>query len=49
MARKPDAPGCEKPYVTGLSQIGIRNVSATTCEGYVDARSMGSDIRSVHQ
>ncbi|MFY9210146.1 MAG: agmatinase [Aestuariivita sp.] len=37
----------EKPYVTGLSQIGIRNVSSTAREGYADARSMGSDIQSV--
>ncbi|MEX0340887.1 MAG: agmatinase [Arenibacterium sp.] len=37
----------EKPYVTGLSQIGIRNVSSTAREGYVDARKMGSDIQSV--
>ncbi|MEP3331820.1 agmatinase [Sedimentitalea sp.] len=37
----------EKPYVTGLSQIGIRNVSSTARDGYVDARSMGSDIQSV--
>jgi agmatinase len=39
----------EKPYVTGLSQIGIRNVSSTAREGYEDARSMGSDILSVRQ
>ncbi len=39
----------EKAYVTGLSQIGIRNVSSTAREGYVDARSMGSDIQSVRQ
>lgn len=39
----------EKPYVTGLSQIGIRNVSSTAREGYIDARTMGSDIRSVRQ
>lgn len=37
----------EKPYVTGLSQIGIRNVSSTAREGYADARAMGSDIQSV--
>ena len=37
----------EKPYVTGLSQIGIRNVSSTAREGYLDARAMGSDIQSV--
>ena len=39
----------EKPYVTGLSQIGIRNVSSTAREGYDDARRMGSDILSVRQ
>ena len=39
----------EKPYVTGLTQLGIRNVSSTTREGYEDARSMGSDILSVRQ
>ncbi len=39
----------EKPYVTGLSQIGIRNVSSTAREGYIDARAMGSDIQSVRQ
>ena len=39
----------EKSYVTGLSQIGIRNVSSTAKEGYVDARAMGSDIQSVRQ
>ena len=39
----------EKPYVTGLSQIGIRNVSSTARDGYEDARAMGSDIVSVRQ
>jgi agmatinase len=39
----------EKPYVTGLTQIGIRNVSSTAREGYIDARAMGSDIISVRQ
>ncbi len=39
----------EKDYVSGLSQIGIRNVSSTAREGYVDARAMGSDIQSVRQ
>ncbi len=39
----------EKSYVTGLSQIGIRNVSSTAKEGYEDARAMGSDILSVRQ
>jgi len=39
----------EKPYVKGLSQIGIRNVSSTAKDGYVDARNMCSDIQSVRQ
>lgn len=39
----------EKDYVTGLSQIGIRNVSSTAREGYEAARRMGSDILSVRQ
>jgi len=39
----------EKPYVTGLTQLGIRNVSSTAKEGYDAARSMGSDILSVRQ
>lgn len=39
----------EKPYVTGLTQVGIRNVSSTTQEGYEAAREMGSDILSVRQ
>ena len=37
----------EKPYVTGLTQIGIRNVSSTARDGYEDALAMGSDIQSV--
>lgn len=39
----------EKSYVTGLTQVGIRNVSSTAKEGYEDARRMGSDILSVRQ
>lgn len=39
----------EKHYVTGLSQIGIRNVSSTARDGYEDARRFGSDIMSVRQ
>lgn len=39
----------EQDHVTGLSQIGIRNVSSTAKEGYDDARNMGSDILSVRQ
>jgi len=39
----------EKTYVTGLTQLGIRNVSSTAREGYVAARRLGSDILSVRQ
>ncbi|MBS7546084.1 agmatinase [Ancylobacter oerskovii] len=39
----------EKDYVTGLTQLGIRNVSSTAREGYEAARAMGSDILSVRQ
>ena len=39
----------KKPYITGLTQIGIRNVSSTAKEGYEDAQSKGSDIISVRQ
>ncbi|MFG1421668.1 agmatinase [Roseixanthobacter liquoris] len=39
----------ERPHVTGLTQLGIRNVSSTAREGYEDARRMGSDILSVRQ
>lgn len=39
----------EKDYVSGLTQIGIRNVSSTAKEGYDAARAMGSDILSVRQ
>lgn len=39
----------EKDYVSGLSQLGIRNVSSTARDGYEDARAMGSDILSVRQ
>ena len=39
----------EKSYVTGLTQLGIRNVSSTAREGYDDARRMGSEILSVRQ
>ena len=39
----------EQDYVTGLTQVGIRNVSSTAREGYEDARAMGSDILSVRQ
>ena len=39
----------DKDYVTGLTQLGIRNVSSTARVGYDDARRMGSDILSVRQ
>ena len=39
----------EKPYVIGLTQLGIRNVSSTAKEGYEAAQAMGSDIISVRQ
>ena len=39
----------EKNYISGLTQIGIRNVSSTAKEGYEQARLMGSDIISVRQ
>jgi len=37
----------EKEFVSGMTQIGIRNVSSTAKEGYVDAREKGSKIFSV--
>lgn len=37
----------EKKYVSGITQIGIRNVSSTAKEGYEDARQNGSKIFSV--
>ena len=39
----------EKNYVTGLTQVGIRNVSSTSKEGYENAKAMNSDILSVRQ
>jgi agmatinase len=39
----------EQPFVSGLTQVGIRNVSSTAREGYDDARAMGSEILSVRQ
>lgn len=39
----------EQSYVSGLTQVGIRNVSSTAREGYADARAMGSQIISVRQ
>ncbi len=39
----------ERNFVTGLTQLGIRNVSSTAREGYEAARTMGVDILSVRQ
>src|SRR5437868_15004440 len=39
----------EQTHVTGITQLGIRNVSSTAREGYEDARARGSVIRSVRQ
>ena len=39
----------EKDYVSGMTQIGIRNVSSTAREGYIDAKKRGSKIFSVRQ
>jgi agmatinase len=39
----------EQAHVSGLSQIGIRNVSSTARDGYEDARQRGSTILSVRQ
>jgi agmatinase len=39
----------EQDHVTGLTQLGIRNVSSTAKEGYEDARARGSSILSVRQ
>ncbi|MCA1288116.1 agmatinase [Salipiger bermudensis] len=39
----------EKDWISGLTQVGIRNVSSTAKEGYDAARAMGSDILSVRQ
>ena len=39
----------EKPYVSGMTQIGIRNVSSTAREGYIEAKERGSQIISVRQ
>ena len=39
----------EKKYVSGMTQIGIRNVSSTAKDGYEDARLRGSSIFSVRQ
>ncbi len=39
----------EHKHITGLTQIGIRNVSSTAREGYEEALKMGSEIISVRQ
>ena len=39
----------EQDYVSGLTQLGIRNVSSTARVGYDDARKRGADILSVRQ
>lgn len=39
----------EKPYVLGISHLGIRNVSSTAREGYEEARRNKSSILSVRQ
>ena len=39
----------DQAHVTGMTQLGIRNVSSTARDGYVQARAMGSDILSVRQ
>jgi len=39
----------EKSYVSGMTQIGIRNVSSTAREGYIEAKEKGSVIFSVRQ
>ena len=39
----------EKEYVSGMTQIGIRNVSSTAREGYIEAKKRGSEIYSVRQ
>ncbi len=39
----------EQPHVSGLTQLGIRNVSSTAKEGYDCAREMNAQILSVRQ
>ncbi len=39
----------EKEYVSGITALGIRNVSSTAKEGYEAARRMGDDFLSVRQ
>ncbi len=39
----------EMTHVTGMTQLGIRNVSSSNYQDYQDARSAGSNILSVRQ
>ncbi|MFN3260941.1 MAG: agmatinase [Pikeienuella sp.] len=39
----------ERDHVSGITSVGIRNVSSTAREGYEAARAMGADIISVRQ
>ena len=39
----------ERSYVSGITALGIRNVSSTAKDGYEAARAMGDDILSVRQ
>lgn len=39
----------ERGHVTGITALGIRNVSSTAREGYAAARAMGGDYLSVRQ
>lgn len=39
----------EQAHVTGITALGIRNVSSTAKDGYEAARAMGDDILSVRQ
>lgn len=39
----------EQAHVTGITALGIRNVSSTARDGYEAARAMGDDILSVRQ
>lgn len=39
----------ERDFVSGITSVGIRNVSSTAREGYEAARAMGGDVISVRQ
>ncbi len=43
------AAAAEQDHVTGITALGIRNVSSTAKDGYDAARAMGDDILSVRQ